>query len=97
MQNIAERPSGDMLTCMTVTVELPEVLLTEPGNPGPEVVREVALSAFARGRISRGELQTTLALDRWSLDRLLADRGLLREVSLAEAEADAVALARLLK
>jgi len=37
-----------------------------------------------------------LGLDRWSLETLLAERGLLPEVTLEEADADAATFARVL-
>ena len=81
---------------MKVMVELPESLLEHPQDAGREIVQELALSAFARGRISRHALREQLGLDRWSLDALLAERGLTPSFTLAEAEADVATLTRML-
>ena len=81
---------------MKVMVELPEGLLEHPQDASREIVLELALSAFARGRISRHTLREQIGLDRWSLDTLLAERGLKPSFTLAEAEADVATLTRVL-
>lgn len=48
---------------MQVTVELPELLLANAGEPARDVFEAVALQAYAQRRISQGKLAELLGLN----------------------------------
>lgn len=63
---------------MQVTVELPELLVAHPEEPGRDVLEAVAIQAYAQRRLSQGKLAELLGLDVWQTEKLLARRGIAR-------------------
>jgi len=73
---------------MQVTVELPELLVAHPEEPGRDVLEAVAIQAYAQRRISQGKLAELLGLDAWQTEKLLAQRGIARPFTSQDFESE---------
>jgi predicted HTH domain antitoxin len=63
---------------MTVTLELPDLLISGAGKPERGVLEAVAIRAYGERRISEGKLAELLGLNHWETEELLNRCGVSR-------------------
>ena len=85
---------------MQVTVELPDEVARQWGNTPDAVGRgdmeDTAIEGYRVGRVSQRQVGEMLGLDYWQTEAFLKDHGVPLNYSPADAEADAVTLAKML-
>ena len=77
---------------MQFSVELPDELATqlipEGRDPARKALEDIAIEAYRSHRLTEHQLATLLDIDRYSLDRLLKQRGVWLDYSMDELRRD---------
>ena len=85
---------------MQVTVELPDQVARQwgetPGAVGRHVLEDAAIEGYRTGRLSHRQFGQMLDLDYWQTEAFLKERGVPRNYTAADLEADNATLAKIL-
>jgi predicted HTH domain antitoxin len=84
-----------------VTIKLPDdfarTLGDTPETVAQHLLQDAAIEGYRSRRLSHRDVAEALGMDYWQAERFLADHGVPLNYSIAELEADAAALGKILR